>query len=106
MHRYLVALANADGPGACALLTPEAQKQFLTSLSVPKRSCAVEIPLLQRIFPPGEDAQLRAARVHVLSISGATASVEVLNGPTRSIFPLSKSASGWQLDAASEGPAQ
>jgi|ERR1700737_1328889 len=103
MHRYLVALANGDGRQACSLLTIEAQQRVLRRLETRSSpGCPGRIRFVHKLLGARQIAHLRTAPVTVVSLSGSKAAVRVINEGHASVFPLSKSTTGWLLDSGSE----
>jgi hypothetical protein len=103
-HRYLVALAEADGTTACSLLTPEAQQQLIRTARAEFQTCEGEVAVIEKLLGAKQSAELHTVPVTVASLSGNKAQAAVTVGGQKSVYPLTKTGSGWRLAAASVEP--
>lgn len=88
---------RADGPGACRHLTLVAQDDLTSASNVP--SCEEAVKALDRALDDQARKRLRAAKVTVGQVQGATAAVKLAGGdlPVARSIPLKQDAGEWKI---------
>jgi hypothetical protein len=96
------ALADSDGQGVCALLSPDARQAFIGSMSAFARgSCPDLVKASLAQAPAGALSSLRSARVTDVVISGTDARATLVAGSTQLDVPVVEVGGRWLLATAS-----
>jgi hypothetical protein len=106
VRAYVDAFVRGDGPGMCALMTPDTRVKFVKAVRALAKTddCAKATVAVRNAAGPKAIAAMRGAQIRNVRIDGSNASVKLVASSGQSLATLRKERGKWRVSLTLAAP--